>query len=324
MQNGTRPWIGKRCLLRAGATAAAGIGLSGPGLAAPVSSAAAPGFYRFRHGDAAVTILSDGRAYSSDPKKTFSGAPPAEIDAAMASAFLPTDRVVMDENVVVADLGGRRVMFDCGSGTSTLFGIGGGRLLGNMSAAGISPSSIDAIILSHGHPDHLGALMSDAGEPNFPNAKLYISEAEYAFWTDAARTGPKLAAFHSLASKQLVPNRARLHFISDGQEVLTGIEAVASPGHTVGHMHFLIHSTGRSLAYTADLTRHPILGLERRWAFAGDNHPELSLVSLDRHVGRLADDRVPVIAYHYPWPGLGHFARSNDRFLYIPTGMDMT
>ncbi len=316
---------GKRGLIRGGlSVAAAGLALAGTAGAGPAGSARAPGFYRFRLGDADITIVSDGRAYSSDPKRTFTGAAPAEIDAAMQARFLDTDRVVMDEKVVVADLPGRRVMFDCGAGTSTLFGTGGGRLPGNLAAAGISPLSIDAIIFSHGHPDHIGALVSDAGERNFPNAQLYLAEAEQAFWTDPDRTGPRLAAFHALAMRQLAPNRERLHGIANGQEVLPGIEAVASPGHTVGHTHFVLHSAGQLLAVTADLTRHPVLGLENRWAFAGDNDPALSLASLDRHVGRLADERSLLVSYHYPWPGLGHVVRWGDRFRYVPADMDMT
>lgn len=314
---------GKRGLMRTGLAAAA-LAIAGPTGAEAAASGKAPGWYRFGLGEATVTVLSDGRAYSSDPKRTFSGAPPAEIDAVMRGRFLDTDRVVMDENVVLVDFPGRRVMFDCGSGTSTLFGNGGGRLLGNLAAAGVAPASIDAIVLSHGHPDHIGALMDDAGRPNFPNAQLYISEAEYTFWTDPTRTGSRLAAFHALAMKQLAPNRDRIKPIADGQEVLPGVQAVASPGHTVGHMHFLIASGNQVLACTADLTRHPVLGLEKRWAFAGDNDPELSLASLDRHVGDLADRKIPILSYHYPWPGLGHVVRTGDRFRYVPTAMDMT
>ena len=186
--------------------AAAALAMAGPADAQVVASGKAPGWYRFVLGHATVTVVSDGRAYSSDPKRTFSGAPPAAIDAAMQRRFLETDRVVLDENVVIVDFPGQCVMFDCGAGRSTLFGTDGGRLLGNLAAASIPPASIDAIVLSHGHPDHIGALMDEAGRPNFPNAQLYLSEAEYVFWTDPARTGSGLAAFHALALKQLAPN----------------------------------------------------------------------------------------------------------------------
>ena len=314
---------GKRGLMRTG-IAAAGLSIARPAGAASVASGKAPGWYRFGLGDATVTVVSDGRAYSSDPKRTFSGAPAVEIDAAMRGRFLDADRVVMDENVVLVDFPGRRVMFDCGSGTSTLFGDGGGRLLGNLAAAGVGPASIDAIVLSHGHPDHIGALMNEAGQPNFPNAQLYLNEEEYAFWTDSTRTGARLAAFHALAMKQLAPNRDRIKPITDGQEVLPGVHALASPGHTVGHTHFMIASGDQLLACTADLTRHVVLGLEKRWPFAGDNDPELSLASLDRHAGELADRQIQIVSYHYPWPGVGHIVRSGDRFRYVPTPMDMT
>lgn len=284
----------------------------------------APGYYRFILGDAVVTIISDGRVYSANPTKTFLGATPEEIGSTLAANFLETDRVVLDENVAIVDFDDRHVMFDCGVGTSAFFGRSGGKLLANMSAAGISPAAIDAIVLSHAHPDHIGALMDAAGEWNFPNAQLYLSQEEFDFWTSAARTGTSLAPLHEFVLQQLMPNRDRLHFIRDGQEILPGIQALASPGHTVGHMHFEISSAGKALACTADLTRHQVLGLENPWEFTGDYDPKQSLESLRTHLGRYADERIPILSYHYPWPGLGHVARWGEAFRFIPTGMDMS
>ncbi len=283
-----------------------------------------PGFYGFSVGDATITVLSDGRVYSSDPKKVFSGGTPQEVDELLSNNFLETNRVVLEENVLVAAIGGRLVLIDCGVGSSLLFGKGGGQLLSNMKAAGISPSDVDSVLLSHAHPDHLGGLMDDGGARNFPNAQLYLSQAEFDFWTDSARMGTPLAAFHQLALRQLMPNRDRLHFMRDGQEVVPGILAVASPGHTIGHMHFLLSSQGQTLACTADLTRHHILGLEKRWEFAGDFDPKLSIVTRERYLLRYAEERTQILSYHYPWPGLGHVVRWGDAFKYIPTAMDMS
>lgn len=303
-----------------GATARAAV----PGEKQNLRKANSGGFYRFRFGDAIVTVISDGRVYSSDPKKTFSGGSAQEIDTLLTSNFLDTNRVVLDENVIVIENGGRTVLIDCGVGSSHLFGKSGGKLLLNMAAAGIAPADVGTILLSHAHPDHLGGLMTDAAARNFPNAQIYLGQVEFDFWTDAARLGTPLAAFHQLAVQQLMPNRDRLQFIKDGQEVVPGLLAVSSPGHTIGHMHFLVTSGGKTLACTADLSRHHILGLEKRWEFAGDFDPKLSIATREQYLLRYAEDRIPILSYHYPWPGLGHVVRWGDGFKYIPTAMDMS
>ncbi len=295
-----------------------------PGEKQPSRKDRSAGFYRFKFGDATVTVLSDGRVYSSDPKKTFSGGSVQEIDTVLTDNFLETNRVVLDENVIVIENGGRTVLIDCGVGSSQLFGKSGGKLLANMAAAGIPPADVGTILLSHAHPDHLGGLMTDAAARNFPNAQIYLGQEEFGFWTDAARMGTPLAAFHQLAVQQLMPNRDRLHFIKEGQEVVPGILAVSSPGHTIGHMHFLLTSAGKTLACTADLSRHHILGLEKRWEFVGDFDPKLSIATRERYLLRYAEDRIPILSYHYPWPGLGHVVRWGDAFKYIPTAMDMS
>src|SRR4029078_12871452 len=88
--------------------------------------------------------------------------------------------------------------------------------------------------------DHCGGCMADDGSRNFPNAQYYISQADYDYWTDAQKVGPDLKVFYETASKNLPPNKDRMVFIKDGQEFLPGIQAIATPGHTVGHTMFMI------------------------------------------------------------------------------------
>ncbi|MCF8483039.1 MAG: MBL fold metallo-hydrolase [Rhodospirillum sp.] len=288
------------------------------------SRGGAPGFYRFRHEDAMVTVLSDGRVHSRAPSTTFRGAPPEEIDRLVTDHFLPTDRLVLEENVVCLEIGGGRILFDCGLGSSPLFGGRGGRLVGNMAAAGIDPGTIAAVVLSHGHPDHLGGLVDDSGAKRFPAADVFINRLDFEYWMSEDRTGPVLGAFRDLAIAQLEPYRGRLRFIADGQEILPGVQAVFSPGHTIGHTHFLVSSGGRLLALTADLSRHHLLGVETRWEFSGDFDPRESVETRERHFARFAAERIPILSYHYPWPGLGHIVRHRDGFRFLPTAMDLS
>lgn len=103
--------------------------------------------------------------------------------------------------------------------------------------------------------------MRDDGKPNFPNAQIHLSQADYDFWTDLSLPAAKTDAMKPLfegARKHLVPNRDRIVFVNDGQEFLLGIQAMAAPGHTLGHTAYIIASAGQSLAFLGDTTNHPV------------------------------------------------------------------
>jgi glyoxylase-like metal-dependent hydrolase (beta-lactamase superfamily II) len=319
----------RRSLLT-GASATAAVGLIGlPGQAAlakaPPTNTQAPYFYRFKLGTAEATIVSDGQLPLGNPVQAFLGPTKEEIDKALTDNFLPTDNARLEQNALVVNFGDRMVLFDNGMGTSTLFGSTTGRLLNSLKQAGINPEDIDALVMSHAHIDHCGGIMSAAGTRNFPNAQLYITQADYDYWTDEAKTGPKLKAFLDQARTNLVPNRDRLHFISDGQEVLPGVHALLAPGHTVGHTIFMIESDGATLCYIADLAHHPILLLQTPLTeFAYDTDPRQSAQSRVKMLTMLADNRIQLLSYHFAWPGIGHVVKQGEGFRYLPTAMEMT
>ena len=156
----------------------------------------------------------------------------------------------------------------------------------------------------------------------FPNAQFYIAESDLNYWTDYDKAGPKLKDFVDHAKKNLTPVRDRLVFYKDDQEFLPGIHALAAPGHTVGHTIFVISSGGKSFCYTADLTHHPILLMEKpRMEFSFDTDPKQAAGSRVKMLDMLAANKMPVLAYHYPWPGIGHIAKTAEGFHYIPEPM---
>jgi glyoxylase-like metal-dependent hydrolase (beta-lactamase superfamily II) len=126
------------------------------------------------------------------------------------------------------------------------------------------------------------------------------------------------------ARKNLLPVRDRLVFYKDGQEVLPGITAMAAPGHTVGHHIFMINSDGKSFAFLGDLTHHQILLLEKpRMQFSYDTDPNQAAESRVKMLDMLAANKIPVMSYHYPWPGYGHVVKTGEGFHYIPEPMQM-
>lgn len=282
-------------------------------------------FYRFNVGDAEITVVSDGVLDLGNPKGTFTGVSDDEMSRMLTDNFLSPSDVVLEQNSPVVNIGDKLVLFDTGMGTSRMFGATTGRQQKSLKDAGIKPEDIDAVVFSHGHIDHIGGVVDTDNKVLFPNAQFYIAESDFNYWTDYDKAGPKLKDFVDHARKNLTPVRDRLVFYKDDQEFLPGIHALAAPGHTIGHTIFVISSGGKSFCYTADLTHHPILLMEKpRMEFSFDTDPKQAADSRVKMLGMLASNRIPVLAYHYPWPGIGHVAKTAEGFHYVPEPMQMT
>jgi glyoxylase-like metal-dependent hydrolase (beta-lactamase superfamily II) len=295
---------------------------------APFAKEQSPYYYRFAHGKMQATIVSDGILPLGEPSGSFLGTSKEEIGKMLTDSFLSPTNVVLEQNILVLNTGDRMVLFDTGMGSSQMFGPTPGKLMANLKAAGIDPNDIDAVVATHAHCDHVWGIMTDDGKRNFPNAQIYISQADFDFWTDEAKLGMKdpayMKPFVEGARKNLIPNRDRIIFVKDGQEFLPGIQAMAAPGHTVGHTVFMITSEGKSLAAIGDLTHHQVLLVEKpRIEFAYDTDPKQSANTRVRVLDMLAANKIPLLAYHFPWPGVGHVAKQGDGFRYFPSPLQM-
>lgn len=295
---------------------------------APRASEQAPCFYRFNHGAMQATIVSDGPLRLGDPSAGFVGASREELAKMLTDNFLSTTNFMLEQNILVLNTGEKLIVFDTGMGSSTIFGPSTGKLLSTLRAANIDPKDVDAVVATHAHHDHVWGIMADDGSRNFPNAQIYISKADFDFWTDAAKLGMTDPPYMKLtvegARKNLLPNRDRIVFIKDGQEFLPGIQAMATPGHTVGHMVFMVTSEGKTLSVIGDLTHHQVLLMLRpRLQFVNDTDPKQGANTRVRVLDMLAANRIPLLGYHFPWPGIGHVAKLGDGFQYFPTPMQM-
>ena len=324
----------RRALFRAGAGLAAGAAiLQRPALAAaPFQNAVPAAWYRFRFGEYEATIVSDGRLPLGKPEPAFPASPLDEIVGLLRANFLPPDAATLEQNALVLNTGRQLILFDTGMGDSMgadskMFGPTTGRLMGNLRAAGIQPEQIDLVVLSHAHSDHCWALVDAAGNRNFPNAQVAVSEADLKYWTDDAnKRGPAfMTTFIDGAKKNLSAYRDRMIMVRDKAEVAPGIVALATPGHTVGHHCYAITSAGQTMVYTGDLAHHHILLLQRpMWEFSFDTDPKLSAQSRSRMLDQLATDKFAVLSYHFPWPGLGHVVKAGEGYGWIPEPMDLT
>ena len=317
--------VSRRSLLALGAGLGATAVMGEGALAkAPKLGTQSPYWHRLNLGNAEVTVISDGPLSLGDPKGTFTGVPEDEMRKMLTDNFLSPTSIVLEQNSPIVNTGDKLVLFDTGLGSTKGFGPTTGRQQKSMKEAGIKPEDIDAVVFSHAHPDHVGGVVDDNGRPLFPNAQYYIAQSDLEFWTDEGKNNGPLKDFIAIARKNLLPVRDRIVFYKDGQEFLPGIQAMSTPGHTVGHTIFMITSDGKSLAYLADLTHHPILLLEKpRMEFSYDTDPKQAAASRVKTLDMLAANKIAVMAYHYPWPGVGHVVKNGEGFHYVPQPMTM-
>src|SRR5215470_8322218 len=317
--------VTRRSLLALGAGLTASTMLGGSALArAPKLGTQSPYFHRFVVGGAEVTVVSDGPLPLGPPKGTFIGASDDEIKKMLTDNFLSPDNIVLEQNSPIVNMGDKLVLFDTGMGAAKNFGPTTGRQQKSMMEAGIKPEDIDAVVFSHAHIDHIGGVVDASGKVLFPNAQFYIAQSDLDFWTDEGKAGGALKDFIVHARKNLMPVRDRIVFFKDGQEFLPGVQAISAPGHTVGHTIFMVTSNGKSFAFLGDLTHHPILLLEKpRMQFSYDSDPAQAAETRVKLLERFAADKIPVMAYHYAWPGIGHIAKTGDGYHYYPEAMNL-
>jgi glyoxylase-like metal-dependent hydrolase (beta-lactamase superfamily II) len=271
-------------------------------------------FHRFQIGTMSATIVSDGPLTLPRPARVFTGPDETEIDAALRPAARAVDKIIVEQNCLLLETGGKRALFDNGMGTSKLFGPDSGQLPASLAEACIDPASISALVLTHAHSDHCWGTMRDDGVPNYPNATIYMAQAELAFW-ESAPPGERRERSLAGVRKHLLPLRDRIRLLRDGEEFLPGVQAWLTPGHTPGHMAYLFDG---GWCLTGDVAFHdPLSYLFPEAESAFDTEPVQGIATRKRVLARLADEKLAIVGYHNPWPGLGRVERTGSVFRFV-------
>jgi glyoxylase-like metal-dependent hydrolase (beta-lactamase superfamily II) len=268
-------------------------------------------FVTYKVGDAEVTAIYDGIWEKAHDPAFISNASVDDVKAAMVKAGLPADFVSIPFTVAVVKTGGKTIL--CDSGTGGQVQPTAGKLAANMKAAGIDPTKIDTILISHFHPDHIFGLMEkDTNKPVYPDAEIILSDVEYKFWTDPAVIDKLPEARKGLARRiqAVFPTWKNIRQVTGEPEVAPGIRFVSAPGHTPGHRAFHLSSGSSQLMISNDTAYVPALVVANPgWRGAYDQDGATAETSRRALLDRVIADKIQICGYHFPFPGAGTIAK---------------
>ncbi|MCV6585502.1 MAG: MBL fold metallo-hydrolase [Marinibacterium sp.] len=268
-------------------------------------------------GDATVTVLSDG-FISIGPDMLF-GITPEDFAMMLEAAHLDPASFPAAVNAFLIDSGDRRILVDAGTGTS--FGPTLGKLPSVMAALGIDPASIDTVVFTHLHPDHVGGVLAEGGNP-FANATLRVAQADVDFFTNEdikAQAPDGFKPFFDMAAASLAAFGERVEPFDGVIDIAPGLTTMPMPGHTVGHSGLLLENDGGALLIAADVIHVPAVQLARPDVTIGfDTDQDVARATRQRVFDMAATDRLMIAGSHIALPGIGHLERAGDGYRFLP------
>lgn len=267
-------------------------------------AAALPQFRDFVLGDFKVTTLLAGSRPVPEPHKTFGlNVDEATFNAVSEQNFIPADVAQFFFTPTIINTGSEVILFDTGLDPAGIAAA--------VTAAGYATDDVTHVVLTHMHGDHIGGMSDDTGALTFGNAAYITGQTEFDHWAGQENDGFNAKVRHFAD---------RFTFLSDQGEVRSGISAVFAPGHTPGHMAFRVESGGKQLLLMADTANHYVYSLAYpEWEVRFDADKAQAAATRKTLLDMAAADRMAVIGYHMPFPGLGFVeTRGEGGYHYVP------
>lgn len=325
----------RRDMLSAAASAAAMATLSN---ATPARATTPPagkqvaGWYRYKIGSFEVTVATDGVARFKMAEDHVGNIKLDTVNAALAEVFMEKDMMTTPYNPVAINAGSKVLIIDTGTGEANYKktnGIGG-QFVTNLAASGIERSAVDTVIISHYHGDHINGLLMADGSLTYPSAEILVPAAEHKYWMDdgemsRASAGRIATNFKNIRRVFNADVMKRLRTYEWGREVVPGITAHGTPGHTVGHTSYVIASGSEQVYVQSDVTHVPFLFVRHPdWHAFYDQDGVMAEATRRKVYDMLAAEKLRVQGFHYPFPSLAHVEKDGNGYRYIPVPWNPT
>jgi glyoxylase-like metal-dependent hydrolase (beta-lactamase superfamily II) len=310
--------------------AAAGASALAPVVSSPTQAAAPPvgrqtaGWYRYKVGTHEITVVTDGVNRFRFPDGFVLNRNRDQVNAGLASLYmgLEKDQVAIPYSPIAVNTGSRLVVIDTGTGEGNFQKTKGaaGQFHGNLKASGIDRNQVDIVVISHFHADHINGLLAGDGKPAFPNAEILVPAPEWKYFMDDAemskQTSDRMKGV--FGNVRRVFKGMKVTPYEAGKEVAPGITAVATYGHTPGHMSHIISSGNKTVYVQADVTNIPLFVRNPDWHLFFDQDPQAAEATRRKVYDMLATDRLMVQGFHYPFPAVAYIEKAGTGYREIP------
>ncbi len=289
--------------------------------AAPMVKKSAPAYFRMMLGDFEVTALSDGTV-NLPMDKLLKNSSVDATNKAFAKYYLKSP-IETSVNTYLINTGTKLVMIDAGA--AGLFGPTLGNLIANLKAAGYQPEQIDEIYITHMHGDHVGGLM--AGDKlAFPNAIVRADKRDADYWLsqanmDKASADDKGGFQGAMASINPYVKAGKFSPFQGNTDLVPGVKAMSSYGHTAGHTTYVVESKGEKLALWGDLVHAAAVQFDKpSVTIAFDSNSKAAATERAKAYADAAKHGYMVGATHLSFPGLGRLRAnaSGTGYLWVP------
>jgi glyoxylase-like metal-dependent hydrolase (beta-lactamase superfamily II) len=311
----------------AGAAAAATVPFDRPARAAtPPAGKQAAGWYRYKIGSIEVTVATDGVARFKMAEDHVINIKKDVVNAALAEVFMEKDMMTTPYNPVCLNTGSKLVVIDTGTGEASYKksnGVGG-QFVTNLAASGIERAAVDTVIISHYHGDHINGLLMEDNSLTYPNAEILVPAREHAYWMDdgemsRATAGRLQTNFKNVRRVMNAEVMKRLKTYEWDKEVIPGVTAQGTPGHSPGHTSYVIASGSDTVYLQSDVTHVPFLFVRHPdWHAFYDQDGAMAEATRRKVYDMLVADKMRVQGFHYPFPSLAHVEKYGTGYREIP------
>ncbi|WP_377506903.1 MBL fold metallo-hydrolase [Octadecabacter sp. R77987] len=264
-----------------------------------------------------LTSLSDG-ALTLPLSMTLEHVPDDQR-AAVTQHYGFGDTLTPPCNVTLLQTDTRNILFDVGAGPE--FMSSAGFLLDALDAAGLGPDDITDVVFTHAHPDHIWGLVDDFDDLLFANASYMMGQAEWDYWTDpdtvntidAGRT-----TFAVGAARRLARIADQVTFFGDGAEILPGVAARATFGHTPGHMAFEVRQGSEAIMILGDCIGNHHLAFDHPdWRSGSDQDADQGVATRVALLDQLAHEQMQILGFHLPDTGIGRVEKAGSAYRFV-------
>jgi glyoxylase-like metal-dependent hydrolase (beta-lactamase superfamily II) len=281
--------------------------------------AAVQGDHSFKLGAFDITVVSDG-TFTLPLSFALPTTARADLDALYQANGQTFDVLQGQMNVTVVKTPDAVIVIDCGGGGDFMPTMG--QFADNLERMGLVSDTVTHVVFTHAHADHLWGVIDPLDDGSrFPKARHMITGVEFDHWMtpDIETTVPDAMKGVTIGSVRRLKTLAeRLERVKAGAEIVPGVVLFDTAGHTPGHISVLLKSGAEQLLIGGDVVTNPIVSFAKpAWPWGPDNDQSMAATTRQRTLDMLVTDKVQLLGYHLPWPGVGRVEKKDGAFRFV-------